>query len=101
MSAFNHLIMLDGKHISLQDQAKDVMHNEQEMNNDEKELVKKILSCKEYKDAFKKFLKYTPEEKEVSLSHIVSAITFYYADFSNYSAPFDDAMNNKQAFRRM
>jgi cytochrome c peroxidase len=93
---FNHLIMLDGKHISLQDQAKDVMHNEQEMNNDQKELIKKVVSCKEYKDAFKKFLKYTPEEKEVSLSHIVSAITYYYADFSNYSAPFDGAMNNKK-----
>jgi cytochrome c peroxidase len=94
---YNHLIMLDGKHISLQDQAKDVMHNEQEMNNDQKELVKKVMSCKEYKDAFKKFLKYTPEEKEVSISHIVSAITFYYADFSHYTAPFDDAINNKQA----
>jgi cytochrome c peroxidase len=95
-ATFNHLIMLDGKHISLQDQAKDVMHNEQEMNNDQTELIKKILSCKDYKTAFKKFLKYTPEEKEVSVSHIVSAITYYYADFSNYSAPFDDAMNNKQ-----
>lgn len=94
---YNHLIMLDGKHISLQDQAKDVMHNEQEMNNRPEDLVKKVLSCKEYKDAFKKFLKYTPEEKEVTISHIVSAITFYYADFSHYTAPFDDAMNNKQA----
>jgi cytochrome c peroxidase len=92
---FNHLIMLDGKHISLQDQGKDVMHNATEMNNNEKDLVKKIMSCKEYKNAFKKFLRYTPEEKEVTLSHIASAITFYYADFSHYTAPFDDAMNNK------
>jgi cytochrome c peroxidase len=95
--AFNHLIMLDGKHISLQGQAQDVMHNEQEMNNDQKELIKKVVSCKEYKDAFKKFLKYTPEEKEISLSHIVSAITYYYADFSSYSAPFDGTMNNKKS----
>jgi cytochrome c peroxidase len=93
---FNHLIMLDGKHISLQDQAKDVMHSSAEMNNNEKELVKKVMSCREYKDVFKKLLRYTPEEKEVTLSHIVSAITFYYADFSNYSAPFDDAVNNRQ-----
>ena len=96
-ATFNHLIMLDGKHISLQDQAKEVMHNSAEMNNIEKDLVKKVMSCRDYKDAFKKYLRYTPEEKEVSLSHIVSAITFYYADFSNYSAPFDDAVNNKQA----
>ena len=48
----------------------------------------------------KNLLQYTPEEKEVSLSHIVSAITYYYADFSNYSSPFDDAMNNKQVITR-
>ncbi|MBL7741258.1 MAG: hypothetical protein JNK14_18690 [Chitinophagaceae bacterium] len=93
---YNHLIMLDGKHISLQDQVKDVTRNVEEMNSNEAEMLKKILSCKEYKDAFKKFLKYTPEEKEVTLSHIVSAITYYYADFSRHSAPFDDAMNHKQ-----
>jgi cytochrome c peroxidase len=57
---YNHLLMLDGKHISLQDQAKDVMHNKQEMNNDQKELIRKIMSCKQYKEAFKKFLQYTP-----------------------------------------
>ena len=54
------------------------------------------MSCKEYKDAFKKFLKYTPEEKDVTLSHIASALTVYYADFSNYYSPFDDAMNQQK-----
>ncbi|HLG38666.1 MAG TPA: cytochrome c peroxidase [Chitinophagaceae bacterium] len=92
---YNHLIMLDGKLISLQAQINDVLHNEEEFNNDEKEVIRKIMSCKEYKDVFKKFLKYTPEEKEVGLSHIGAAITYYYSDFSNYSSPFDDAMNNK------
>jgi cytochrome c peroxidase len=72
------------------------MHNPIEMNGGGEELVKKVMSCKQYKDAFKKFLRYTPEEREVTLSHIVSAITYYYADFSSYSAPFDDAINNKE-----
>lgn len=94
-SVFNHLIMYDGKHIALQGQAKDVIQNPIEMNSNEKELIKKLLSCKEYKDAFKKLTQYTPEEKDISLTHIVSAITYYYADFSNYYSPFDDAMNNK------
>src|SRR5688572_18181212 len=94
-SVFNHLIMLDGKHISLQGQAKDVVLNHIEMSGSEKELVKKIMSCKEYKNAFKKFARYTPEEKNVSLTHIASAITFYYADFSFFNAPFDEAMHNK------
>lgn len=92
-SVFNHLIMLDGKHISLQAQAKEVMTKHEEMNANEEDLLKKVMSCKEYRNAFKKFLKYTPEEKNVSFSHIISAITFYYADFSNYYSPFDDAMN--------
>lgn len=95
-SVYNHLLMLDGKHISLQDQGKDVMHNPQEMNMAKDELVKKIMSCCEYKDAFKRFLKHTPEEKEVVMDHIISAITFYYADFSQYQAPFDDAMNKSR-----
>lgn len=93
-SVFNHLVMLDGKHISLQGQAKDVITNPIEMNSSEKELIKKVLSCKEYKNAFKRFAQYTPEEKEVSLTHIVSAITYYYSDFSNYYSPFDNAINN-------
>lgn len=93
-SVFNHLIMYDGKHISLQGQARDVITNPIEMGSTEKELLKKLLSCKEYKTAFKKFAQYTPEEKEISLTHIVSAITYYYADFSNYYSPFDNAINN-------
>jgi cytochrome c peroxidase len=90
---FNHLVMLDGKHISLQGQAQEVMTKHEEMNSSEKDILKKVLSCKEYKDAFKKFVKLTPEEKSPGFSHIISAITFYYADFSNYYSPFDNAMN--------
>ncbi len=47
--------MLDGKHVSLQDQGKDVITSPAEMNSNEKELIKKVLSCREYKDAFKEF----------------------------------------------
>lgn len=96
-SVFNHLVMLDGKHISLQDQARTVMGSHDEMSSDPDELVKKIMSCKEYKTAFKKFVKYTPEEKTPGMSHIISAVTYYYADFSNYYSPFDDAMNKNTA----
>lgn len=94
---FNHLIMLDGRHISLQAQAKEVITNPREMNSDEKEVVKKVLSCKVYKEAFKKFLKLTPEENEVSLTHIVSALTLYYGGFSNFYSSFDEAMNDNKS----
>ena len=94
-SVYNHLLMLDGKHISLQAQGKDVITNPNEMNSNEKELLKKVLSCKVYKEAFKSFLKLTPEEKNITLNHIVSAITFYDGSYSRFYSPFDNAMNNK------
>jgi cytochrome c peroxidase len=94
---FNHLAMLDGKHISLQGQAREVMTKPEEMNSDEEAIVKKVMSCREYKDVFKKLVKYTPEETTPGFSHIISAVTFYYADFSYYYSPFDNAMNSNAA----
>ncbi|MEJ0083038.1 MAG: cytochrome c peroxidase [Puia sp.] len=94
-SVYNHLLMLDGKHISLQAQGKDVITNPNEMGSNEKELLKKVLSCKVYKEAFKSFLKLTPEEKDITINHIVSAITFYDGSYSRFYSPFDNAMNNK------
>src|SRR6202008_4738618 len=38
--------------------------------------------------------KYTPQEPEVCFEHIASALTMYYATFSNYYSPFDNAMND-------
>src|SRR5215218_4716066 len=85
--------MLDGKHISLQNQTKDVITNPLEMACSEKEVMEKVLSCVDYKNGFKELLKYTPTEKEIGFSHIVSAITFYYSKFSKYYSPFDEAIN--------
>ena len=97
---YNHLIMLDGKHISLQDQARDVMTNPKEIGGTEKDIVARVLSCKEYRDVFKKLLRYTPEQKEISMDHIISAITYYYEQYSRYYSPFDDAMNNNKPLDR-
>lgn len=90
---YNHLIMADGKHISLQDQAKDVITNKKEMGSNEEEVVKKVLSCKEYKKIFSYLLKLTPQEKQININHITSALTFYYGKFSQYYSSFDMAMN--------
>jgi cytochrome c peroxidase len=89
--------MLDGKHISLQNQARAVITNPNEMGGREDDIVKKVLSCKEYKDAFEKFKKFTYENKEVTFDHIISAITVYENDFSDYTAPFDEEINSYQS----
>lgn len=92
---FNHLLMLDGKHITLQHQGKDVMTNKNEMSSSEKKLLKKVLSCYDYKTTLKKLLPYTPHEPEISIEHITSALTLYYSKFSKYSSRFDLAMNEQ------
>ena len=92
----NHLLMLDGKHFNLENQAKDVMTNPVELGNNEEELLKKILSFKEYKVVFKKYLKTTPQYNKVNMEHIASALILYYADFSYYESPFDNAINKKK-----
>ena len=92
-SVYNHLLMLDGRHISLQNQAKDVTTNPNEMGGTEADIVKKVLSCNEYNEAFKRFAKLTAGRSSISIDHIVSAITLYYSDFSNYYSPFDRAMD--------
>ena len=90
---YNHLSMLDGKFYTLQHQGKAVITNPIEMGSVEKEVLEKVLSCADYKKGFSKLLKYTPQEKAVTLEHIVSAITFYYGKFGNYASNFDNAMN--------
>jgi cytochrome c peroxidase len=93
-SPYNHLLMLDGKHISMQDQAHAVITNSLEMACAEKDVLKKILSCEEYKRAFKGLLKYTPQSPQISMEHVSSALTLYYSKFSKYYSPFDEAMNS-------
>lgn len=95
-AVYNHLLMLDGKHITLQNQAQDVMTNPVEMGCNAEEIVSNVMSCNSYKKAFQHFVKLTPNYPEMSLGHIVSAITLYYAGFSRYNAPFDHAMNNRE-----
>ena len=87
------LLMLDGKHISLQNQAKDVSSNPIEMGGKLEELLEKVLQVPHYKKAFQSWLKFTPTEKQVSMDHIVSALSLYYGQFSYFYSPFDKAFN--------
>lgn len=92
---YNHLLMLDGKHISLQNQLKDVITSHDELNCNQEQLLQKILSCADYKKRFQFLLQYTPLETEITFDHVLSALTFYYTKFSNYNAPFDKAVNGQ------
>jgi cytochrome c peroxidase len=93
---YNHLLMFDGKHNSLQSQTKGVITTPTEMGDSENEVMEKVLSCNEYRNAFNDLLKYTPSVKDITFDHVVSAITFYYSKFSKYTSPFDEAINNNK-----
>lgn len=90
----NHLLLADGRFLTLQDQAKGVITNPEEMGGNEEETVKKVMSMPLYKEHFLKFSKHCNEK--ISIKHIASAITYFYGRFSNYYSPFDEAMNNNQ-----
>ena len=90
-----HLLMADGKHYTLENQAREVIANPEEMGSSEKEVLEKIMSCPDYKAAFKKFLRATPQYESVNINHISSAMMLYYSSFSNYYALFDHAMEKK------
>lgn len=96
-SNFNHLLMQDGSINTLLEQSKAVITNTLEMACAEKDILKKILSCQDYKTQLKKLLPYTPQSPEISLEHITSALTSYYGSFSNGLANFDKAMNKQTA----
>lgn len=94
-TAHHHLLMLDGKHINLENQCMDVITNPAEMGSQAESVVKKVMSCPDYKKVFSKYLRYTPEYEKVQLEHIASAILLYYTSFSNQYAPFDHVMNQQ------
>lgn len=91
-SEFNHLLMIDGKHYSLQHQVAGVIGSAPEMGGVEAEILKKVASCKTYRSGFEALMKYTPQSPELSMEHIASAITYYYCGFSKNRTPFDDAI---------
>lgn len=91
----NHLMMADGRDLTLLDQVKDVISNPEEMGSSEEEVVEKVISIPAYKKALTRFATYTNEKEKISLKHIASAITYFYGKYSNYYSPFDEAVNNK------
>jgi cytochrome c peroxidase len=93
----NHLLMQDGKHIGLQAQAKDVLTNPIELGANADTVLMYVMSCADYRKGFTALLKHTPAQREVTLDHLLSAVTVYYASFSGYRSTFDDVMNGNGA----
>ncbi len=92
-AGYNHLLMADGRHHSLQQQALDVITNPSEMGCSRTEIVSRVMDCPDYRRTFNRLLQATPSSKEVTEEHIVSAITTFYGSYSSGYSLFDSAMN--------
>jgi len=92
----NHLLMLDGAHTTLQEQAKGVMVDPKEMGADLKGVLEKVMSCPDHRTALTRLAQFTPAYPEVSVDHIVSSLTFYYTSFSDQRSRFDRVMDRHE-----
>ncbi len=89
----NQLIRMDGRHFNFFNQTRDVLSNPEELATTEKVVLKKILSCGEYKLAFKKILPLSTESR-LSFKHISSAISIYLDQFNYSYSNFDSLIMN-------
>ena len=96
----NHLLMADGRNLTLIDQVKDVISNPEEMGSNEKEMTEKVMSIPLYKKYLTKFSAYTNKKENVSIKDIASAITYFYGKYSNCYSPFDEAMIKQKQLNR-
>jgi cytochrome c peroxidase len=91
----NHLLMQDGQFYQAEDQIRNVICNPTEMGCRPDEIVRNVLSCKEYKKRFSKLTSLTPAYPEITDRHILGAIIYYLNSFNQCYSYFDDAMMKK------
>lgn len=82
----NHLLMQDGKHFNMQNQAKDVITNPDEMGATEKMVLDRINAIPYYRKSFSKLAKKMPQKGKPTFLHIVSALTAYAGSFNTGEA---------------
>ncbi|MFN8281374.1 MAG: cytochrome c peroxidase [Saprospiraceae bacterium] len=92
----SHLLMLDGRHHSLFNQAKEVISNPSELNSSQSEILDKVLSIAEYAVSFKRLAKETGSKK-VQFIHLSSAISAYLETFNFGLSRFDSMMRGSTA----
>jgi cytochrome c peroxidase len=97
LASSNHLLMADGAHFNLQEQAKGVIMHVEEMAGSEKQILERLNKVPSYK----KHLKYFQGLKDVSLSNsfdiVLSALSAYYASFGDTLPNFFRLLRQKSA----
>ena len=82
-AASNHLLMHDGAHFSLQEQARQVIHHVKEMAGDEATILKRMGQIPEYRDRLNALARSTPLAPTYTFDHVLSALTYYYTSYGD------------------
>ena len=90
---YNHLLMLDGQHLSLKDQIRAVHRKVDEMNGDEEETFKELMSCPDYARRLQMVAEQSGN-KQLSIEHVFACIIAYYTAFDSATSKFDRAVHD-------
>ena len=86
---FNHLIHIDGDHLSLMSQIKGVLQAEDEMNMDLDTLFERIHHNRAYCKILNKI---SPRKRNWQLEDALQCMIYYYSQDSYHLSPFDRSM---------
>lgn len=100
LAASNHLLMADGAHFNLQNQARTVIAHLREMAGKEEAIMKRVWSVPAYRKQLKLLGALTPLKPQPDFEHILGSITAYYSSFGDSLPVFFDLLRNRQPVPR-
>lgn len=91
-SGFQNTLFLDGRVNYLEDQAKAVINNKDEMHGSFSKALEKIKNNKKYQTEFKKVF---PNDLEITEQNLLKSIASYVRSLSKLNSKFDDYLRGK------
>lgn len=84
----------DGRVSSIEEQVKTVLKSDREMGSSEAIIIERLRKEPTYTDAFSKGW---PDDPEISLSHVASALSMYVRSLRPFSSPFDEYLRGNSS----
>ncbi|ESU26625.1 cytochrome c peroxidase [Flavobacterium limnosediminis JC2902] len=91
-SGFQNTLFLDGRVNYLEDQAKAVINNKDEMHGSFGSALKKVKNDKKYQTEFRNTF---PNEKEITEQNLLKSLASYIRSLSKLNSKFDDYLRGK------
>ena len=91
-SGFQNTLFLDGRVSYLEDQAKAVINNKDEMHGSFSEALQKVKNNASYQIQFREAF---PEEKEITEQNLLKSLASYIRSLSKLNSKFDEYLNGK------